>query len=859
MNTGITTTGDVVNTGITTTGSVINTAIETTPQTLTAIMPILVASQEQLHELEDAIGEDINYLIDTSIIKIARDALAARFSTLAFQGVRGIPRALIGDVSSVNLTNDLESVIPGNIQMPTDMNFPTNLEDYDLMAAMLMDTNRDGKIRIREMRQAVKANRKSLTIIQRIFNVLSRRDMRQANQIRRDYNKGRITPTAYKNGVPVNTAMSGQLNQPIYPNDLGFSGNEMMAGQFNQPFTPGNSGVSFGGQGSQIGGVQPSIIGANQGTVYPDIIGAEDTQNQGRNGIFNRDNNRRSGILGRGNQQDSTVVAPTGSVLTPLGDLSDEQRDAVEEQLIASGYEVDYDNPVTLDFNHDGKIDRDERDLAVKLDREGMNTARSMLSRVTRKPERDSRQTARQYNRDNKDRGRLLGGIGNRNQNDGNAQWQGGTQIPQPSIQPYPGQTSQFGSPEDVITNQLSGGLLGSGNLNSASLNQLPGTSASVTSQRGQVSIQELIGYANNMIELEKLAAAIENGTSGIYARSEQEEMNTLKTIENTILIYQRMIEMGVGAHQEDGYYYYQISNTGVRSKEAGNSRVYPIAAYFLKRFINYLNENNVGAARDQLTYIRCYQGLPGGQKCGVREGETVYELHQWTTTKVPMNNAERQLRILLRQVNPLLANSLVSGGSNTIPTTTGVSISGLNNLGSGMDGFDNFMSGIGSSLVSIPGDVFERFRGRLRGGVANPETCPLPLADDMCEVMQDDVQKNPYVHQLLCEKYPDLIDTRQSAQLGGSSNWLFFNKFGVKYSSTPIASDNRYDVYLLSKDNGVSVEGYDNGRFMVTFDNHEMKDKRTGRTVVTVNNSQVDSPCWCVVPVKADCRNING
>ena len=106
---------------------------------------------------------------------------------------------------------------------------------------------------------------------------------------------------------------------------------------------------------------------------------------------------------------------------------------------------------------------------------------------------------------------------------------------------------------------------------------------------------------------------------------------------------------------------------------------------------------------------------------------------------------------------------------------------------------------------------------------------------------------------------YPDLIDTRQSAQLGGSSNWLFFNKFGVKYSSTPIASDNRYDVYLLSKDNGFSVEGYDNGRFMVTFDNHEMKDKRTGRTVVTVNNSQVDSPCWCVVPVKADCRNING
>ena len=61
LNTGIITTGSVINTGITTAGSVANTAITTLPETLNAIMELLVSSQEQLHDFERRIGEDINY------------------------------------------------------------------------------------------------------------------------------------------------------------------------------------------------------------------------------------------------------------------------------------------------------------------------------------------------------------------------------------------------------------------------------------------------------------------------------------------------------------------------------------------------------------------------------------------------------------------------------------------------------------------------------------------------------------------------------------------------------------------------------------------------------------------------------
>jgi hypothetical protein len=171
LNTGIITTGSVINTGITTAGSVANTAITTLPETLNAIMELLVSSQEQLHDFERRIGEDINYLLDTSILKILRDALATRFGTLAFGGTRSIGRAVIGDVSGNNIED---------------------LSEEDIINMYKMDKNHDGKITIREMRQAVRENRKKLNLIQRVFNIVTRLDMLQARQDRKDYNKGNI-------------------------------------------------------------------------------------------------------------------------------------------------------------------------------------------------------------------------------------------------------------------------------------------------------------------------------------------------------------------------------------------------------------------------------------------------------------------------------------------------------------------------------------------------------------------------------------------------------------------------------------------------------------------------------------------
>ena len=168
LNTGITTAGSVINTGITTTGEVINTTIVTLPDVLNTIMDLLVSSQEQLHELERRIGEDIDYLFDTSILNIAREAIATRFGTLAFGGIRSSGQALVGDVSNNNLT------------------------DEDVIAMYNMDSNKDGEISIQEMRQSVRNDRKNLPIIQRVFNILTRSDMMQAMQDRRDYNNGNI-------------------------------------------------------------------------------------------------------------------------------------------------------------------------------------------------------------------------------------------------------------------------------------------------------------------------------------------------------------------------------------------------------------------------------------------------------------------------------------------------------------------------------------------------------------------------------------------------------------------------------------------------------------------------------------------
>jgi hypothetical protein len=603
-NTGITTAGSVANTGITTAGSVANTGITTTPQVLNSVMPLLTASQEQLHQLENRLGEDIDYLIDTSLLKIARDALAARFGTLAFGGLKSAPRALIGDVSdnangSIRGSSQGSVNIPDNIQMPGNINEPSYLEDYDLYAMLQMDKNQNGKITIREMRQAVRENRKNLPIIQRIFNVLSRKDMRDARQDRRDYNKNNPIkngqPTVFSGGVPSNAVTSSMLNTPSYntmPNDILGSASSNMPSPLNLS-TP----------------------------------------------------MQQAPVMGMG-------------ALPPLGALSDDQREQVEQQLKDQGYEVDYDNPATLDFNRDGKIDEDEIDLAVSLDRDGMNVVAKTLDRLTNKSNRQAENAAEKYNGDDeKKKGGILGRLFNR---------EGGGETPPVSPQ-YSGTVNQPGSYTQ------------------------PGVAA---------------GY-------------------------------------NPVIL--------------------------------------------------------------------------NGQTAGVG------------TAQQPVNSLQPSVTPYNEQF-----------------------------VGSGLDGFVNAMSGVGESIVSSSLDAINSVTNAIRGGVVNPETCPLPLADDMCEVMQDPVQKNPYVHQLLCEKYPNLIDTRQSVKLGGQSNWLFFDKFGVKYSSTPIASNNLYNVYLLSKDNGFSVEGYNNGRFMVTFDNHEMKNKRTGVTVVKVNNSIVDSPCWCVVPVKPDCRNIN-
>ena len=810
VNTGITTAGDVINTGITTAGGVANTAITTTPQVLNSVMPLLTASQEQLHQLERRIGEDIDYLIDTSILKIARDALAARFGAVAMGGIRNIPRALIGDVSgnaagSIRGDDQEGLNIPDNIQMPENINQPSNLEDYDLYAMLQMDKNQNGKITIREMRQAVRENRKNLPIIQRIFNVLSRKDMREARRDRRDYNKNNPIknnqPTIFMQGVPVN-----QNNMPS---------NNTMPGGFGANNLPGTTvGLGSNTMPSGLGGGSVMPVGIAGSTGFSSMTGVSQPGGFSATG------------MGMG-------MPP----LPPLGTLPEEQREAVEEQLIEQGYEVDFDNPATLDFNRDGVIDEDEIDLAVTLDREGMNVIGRTLNRLTRSSVRQAENAAEEYNGEDEKKNGILGRIFNRDR--------GGDD----SSSPQPQQTqlyyqSMLQQPQIAYPVNLSvtgGGFSSPSFVSTPIINpgSTPGTNLSVTSQSRQVSQEELRAYANNMLELEKLALAIEEGRSGIYARSEQEEMEILRTVENTILIYQRMIEMAVGAFQEDGYYYYQIANTGVRNSNAAGWRS-NIINYNLPQIINSLNNNDnidYNYIRDRIRTIRNNEGLILNSD-GTRlldSGSRIYGNHKWQVTKVPMDNAERQLRQLIRQVNPLLQNALIPGRESV--------------TSSGGD-----MINLGTGITGVMNNIFSN----LRGGVVNPETCPLPLADDMCDVMQDDVQKNPYVHQLLCEKYPDIINTRQNVQLGGSSNWLFFNKYGVNYSSTPIANNNQHDVYLLSKDNGFSVEEYNNGTFQIVFDNHQMKDKQTGRIVVTVNNSQVDGPCWCVVPVQPNCRNIN-
>ena len=713
VNTGITTAGDVINTGITTAGGVANTAITTTPQVLNSVMPLLTASQEQLHQLERRIGEDIDYLIDTSILKIARDALAARFGAVAMGGIRNIPRALIGDVSgnaagSIRGDDQEGLNIPDNIQMPENINQPSNLEDYDLYAMLQMDKNQNGKITIREMRQAVRENRKNLPIIQRIFNVLSRKDMREARRDRRDYNKNNPIknnqPTIFMQGVPVN-----QNNMPS---------NNTMPGGFGANNLPGTTvGLGSNTMPSGLGGGSVMPVGIAGSTGFSSMTGVSQPGGFSATG------------MGMG-------MPP----LPPLGTLPEEQREAVEEQLIEQGYEVDFDNPATLDFNRDGVIDEDEIDLAVTLDREGMNVIGRTLNRLTRSSVRQAENAAEEYNGEDEKKNGILGRIFNRDRggddssspqpqqtqqgyyptptqlgsqstpgtlpqptqtvqdtnsnNDRNGIFsrlfnRGGnssqTQQPQQPQITYPVNPSVNYSQNQIspINPSINGGGFSLPSFTSNPIinpGSVPGTNLGVTSQSRQVSQEELRAYVSNILELEELARAIEEGTSGIYARSEQEEMNILRTIENTILIYQRMLEMAVGAFQEDGYYYYQIANTGVKNSDAARQRR-NVMAYYENSITSAINGNDLSTVRRALDSVRCHEGLPHNSgNCGAG----VYGLHQWQTTKVPMNNAERQLRQLLRQVNPLLQNALIPG-RESVPSSGG-NVGLFGNLSSGVN-----------------------------------------------------------------------------------------------------------------------------------------------------------------------------
>ena len=296
LNTGITTAGTVLNTGITTTGSVANTTITTLPDTLNIIMDLLVATQEQLHELEDSIGESMHYFLDTNILKIFRDAIATRFGTLAFGGAGSVGRALVGDVSGSESNNN-------------------DLSNEDIIIMYEMDGNRDGKITIREMRQAVKSDRKNLPVIQRVFNTLTRKDMLLARQDRRNYNRNNrdniiIGGSDYVYTPSDNRDSSDRRNDTgrsgIRDNSGGSGVGGVDTGRYiddgydygiddgNGGIDTGRSGIRDNSGGSGVGGVDTGVY-IDDGYDYgiDDGNGGIDT---GRSGI--RDNSGGSGVGG---------------------------------------------------------------------------------------------------------------------------------------------------------------------------------------------------------------------------------------------------------------------------------------------------------------------------------------------------------------------------------------------------------------------------------------------------------------------------------------------------------------------------------------------------------------------------------
>ena len=260
LNTGITTAGSVINTGITTTGEVINTAIVTLPDVLNTIMNLLVSSQEQLHELERRIGEDIDYLFDTSILRIAREAIATRFGTLAFGGIRSSVQALVGDVSGGVSDNDL-----------------TN---EDIVTMYNMDSNKDGEISIREMRKAVRKDRRNLPIIQRVFNIVTRSDMREARRDRRDYNSGNI------NDSNSNSYVYHPTEDGYFSNRTDSNTRENTTGGNDNTNITGNNNINSGNN-SSIG----SGISNTSGSINENINNNNDSNSNTNSSIGNNNSN----------------------------------------------------------------------------------------------------------------------------------------------------------------------------------------------------------------------------------------------------------------------------------------------------------------------------------------------------------------------------------------------------------------------------------------------------------------------------------------------------------------------------------------------------------------------------------------
>jgi hypothetical protein len=604
----------VINNTIVAANNIITSGINTLPDILPTIMPLLTSSQEQLHNFEARVGERIDYLFRTSILRISREAIAARLELVGREGIKGLPKALIGDVSNEiqrgNILVTSDELRNNAINNAINENVNRFLTDEDLAIALMMDVDKDGTITLQEMRDFAQKDKKNQPLVQRLLGNLTNRDMALYQEAANAYNIYN-----YNQAQQRLQAQQSQLNvQPIQQSNP-FAMNFNQSNQLTQP-----TDLSQLIQPSQP--TQPSNL--NQPT-QPNLGGIPGSINQTPG--LNTDNQNKFNIDG----------------------MSDDELKALIDELKEDGYELDFDNPETLDFNKDGVISDAEKDFAVQYKMDGMNFIQREIARLTGNIRRQAGNAQDDYNS---------------NPAYENQPGLGTSDLPYPDagLPPFPGlvpvDNNQVPGLENLVpvntpipSNQYPINStpvqsnqpyqVQSGTLANSNITQF------ISAPSAETDPYKVINYIESMKSLYNLAIGIESGR--IAMQSFEQKDLILKQIENAfnIYLYSMQLELKMNPGSNITQIDLSVSGKDINSVGTRNSAIQTLDTIKNVIYRSITSQSTMYPINNNINAVKNVQG-------------NIYSAHGWKVISefFDFGTINQKLQSILSQLQPYISNA---------------------------------------------------------------------------------------------------------------------------------------------------------------------------------------------------------